>query len=182
MVQTDKNDPLKTDSQQSTDLDWFAIHVKSRHEFKVHERLTKNGIDTFLPYVEKLRRWKDRKKLVNFPLFPGYLFVHINKTNIDKFIVLKTPGVVNFLSMGQNEPAPVSDFQIMTLKIIMNNKKKIDPYPYLKEGQKVEIKKGPLAGVHGILIKKETQHILVIAVDILRKGLYIKIDVSDIDA
>jgi transcription antitermination factor NusG len=96
--------------------------------------------------------------------------------------VLKTPGVVNFLSVSQNEPTPVPEDQINTLKILLDNKKKIDPYPYLKEGQKITIKKGPLAGVNGILIKKENQHLLVIAVDILRKGLYIKIDASDVDA
>ena len=61
-------------------LSWFAIHVRSRHEFKVSDRLTNNGIETFLPVVERMSKWKDRKKLVDFPLFPSYLFVRINKS------------------------------------------------------------------------------------------------------
>lgn len=59
---------------------WFAVHVRSRHEFRVLDRLTGSDIEAFLPIVEKLSRWKDRKKLVSFPLFPGYLFVHIDES------------------------------------------------------------------------------------------------------
>lgn len=168
----------------STDISeyyWYAVHVRSRHEFKVLDRLTKAGIDTFLPVVERLNRWKDRKKLVKFPIFPGYLFVHIRKIHEEILTVLKTPGVVRFIGIIPGEPEPVPEKQIISLKKLVESKETLDPYPYLKEGQKVRIKKGPLAGVEGILVEKAGQHSLVLSVDILRQGVSIKIDTSDVE-
>ncbi|MDA8340269.1 MAG: UpxY family transcription antiterminator [Nitrospiraceae bacterium] len=165
-----------------SDLYWYAIHVRSRHEFKVLDRLTKAGIDAFLPVVERLNKWKDRKKLVNFPLFPGYLFVHIHKIYDTMLAILKTPGVVRFIGIIPGEPEPVPEEQIISLKKLIENKEALDPYPYLKEGQRVRIKKGPLAGASGILVKRAEQHILVLSVDILRQGVSIKIDASDVES
>lgn len=160
---------------------WYAVHVRSRHEFKVLNRLTVAGIDVFLPVVERLNKWKDRKKLVSFPLFPGYLFVHIHKIYDTMLAILKTPGVVRFIGIIPGEPEPVPDEQIDSLKRLVESKENLDPYPYLKEGQRVRIKKGPLAGVEGILTEKAGQHILVLSVDILRQGVSIKIDASDVE-
>ncbi|MDI6802118.1 MAG: UpxY family transcription antiterminator [Thermodesulfovibrionales bacterium] len=161
---------------------WYAIHVKSRHEFKVMERLTNTGIEAFLPAVDRLSRWKDRKKLLSFPLFPGYLFVHIDKIYKEMLSVLKTPGVVRFLGMIPAEPEPVPDEQIISLKKLIDSKEDIDPYPYLKEGQRIRIKKGPLAGVEGMFLKRPGQHILIVSVDILRQGVSVKIDASDVES
>ncbi|HAK89671.1 MAG TPA: antitermination protein NusG [Nitrospiraceae bacterium] len=166
---------------ETTSLYWYAIHVRSRHEFKVLDRLTKAGIDAFLPAVERLSRWKDRKKLISFPLFPGYLFVHIRKMYEDMLTVLKTHGVVRFISLIPGEPEAVPDDQIISLKIVLENKETVDPYPYLKEGQKVRIRKGPLAGAHGLLVKRESQHMLVLSVDILQQGISVKVDASDVE-
>lgn len=165
----------------TSEFHWYAIYVRSRHEFKVLDRLTKAGINAFLPVVERLNKWKDRKKLVNFPLFPGYLFVHIRKIYDDMLAVLKTHGVVRFISIIPGEPEPVPDEQIDSLKRLIESKESIDPYPYLKEGQRVRIKKGPLAGVEGILTEKTGQHLFVLSVDILRQGVSIKIDASDVE-
>ncbi len=165
-----------------SDLYWYAIHVRSRHEFKVLDRLTKAGIDAFLPVVERLNKWKDRKKLINFPLFPGYLFVHIHKIYDTMLAILKTPGVVRFIGIIPGEPEPVPDDQIISLKRLVESKESIDPYPYLKEGQRVRIKRGPLRGVEGILIERPGQHLLVLSVDILRQGVSIKIDASDVES
>jgi transcription antitermination factor NusG len=160
---------------------WYAIHVRSRHEFKVSDRLANAGIDTFLPVVERLNKWKDRRRLVNFPLFPGYLFVHIRKIYDTMLAILKTPGVVRFIGIIPGEPEPVPDDQIISLKKLIESKESLDPYPYLKEGQGVRIKRGPLAGVEGILTEKAGQHILVLSVDILRQGVSLKIDASDVE-
>jgi transcription antitermination factor NusG len=165
-----------------SELYWYAVHVRSRHEFKVLDRLTKAGIDAFLPVVERLNKWKDRKKLVSFPLFPGYLFVHIHKIYDTMLAILKTPGVVRFISNIPGEPEPVPDDQIISLKRLVESKENLDPYPYLKEGQRVRIKKGPLKGVEGILVERHGQHILVLSVDILRQGVSIKIDASDVES
>lgn len=166
---------------ETSELYWYAVHVRSRHEFKVLDRLTKAGIDVFLPVVERLNKWKDRKKLVNFPLFPGYLFVHIHKIYDTMLAILKTPGVVRFIGIIPGEPEPVPDEQIDSLKRLVESKENIDPYPYLKEGQRVRIKRGPLRGVEGVLVERPGQHLLVLSVDILRQGVSIKIDASDVE-
>jgi len=162
-------------------LNWYCIYVKSRHEFKVFERLSNLGIEVFLPAVERLRKWKDRKKLVKFPLFPGYLFINIQK-NYDLILkVLKTPGVVCFIKNPLGEPEAVPEEQIIPLKKAIENKKEIDPYPYLKEGQKVRIKRGALQGVTGILKRKEKNHYLIINIDILQRAVSVKIEASEVE-
>jgi transcription antitermination factor NusG len=145
------------------------------------ERLTKIGIEAFLPIVERVNRWKDRKKLVILPLFPGYLFVHINKNYHNMLAVLKIRGVVRFLETIPGEPETVPEDQVIFLKRLVENKESLDPYPYLKEGQRVRIKRGPLTGVEGILVERTGQHILVLSVDILRQGVSLKIDASEVE-
>jgi transcription antitermination factor NusG len=161
---------------------WSAIHVNSRHEFKVLERLKGIGIETFLPIVERLSKWKDRKKLITFPLFSGYMFVHIAEGNNNTLPVRKIKGVVRFLGMVPNEPEPIPDDQIISLQRLVESKKDLDPYPYLKEGQMVRVKNGPLEGVEGILIERRGKHSLILSVDIIRQGVSLKIDASEVEA
>lgn len=168
-------------SEFSNEACWYVIHVRSRHEFKVLERLTETGINTFLPVVEKMNRWKDRKKLVKFPLFPGYLFVYVVKNHQNILNVLKVSGVVKFLGLKPDEPEPVPEAQIIALKRLVESGESLDPYPYLEEGQRVRIKRGPLAGVKGFLSKRSGQHILIISVDILMQGASLKMDASDVE-
>jgi transcriptional antiterminator NusG len=160
---------------------WFAVHVKSRHEFKVLERLQQASIETFLPAVERLSRWKDRNKLIQFPLFPGYLFVHTSGSSHDNLTVLKTKGVVRFLGPLPGEPEPIPDEQIFSLQKVIESKASIDPYPYLQEGQRIRIRRGPLAGVEGILVEKTGQHKLILSVDILSQSTSVSIETSDVE-
>lgn len=160
---------------------WYAVHVKSRHEFQVVERLTMKGVEAFLPTVERLRRWKDRKKLIVFPLFSGYLFIHITKSALVILSVLKIKGVVRLLSSAPGIPDAIPDEQITFLKKLVENKEALDPYPYLSEGQTVRIKDGPLRGVEGILVEKLGKHILVLSVDVLRQGVALTINAADVD-
>jgi transcription termination/antitermination protein NusG len=164
------------------ELQWYAVHVRSRHEFSVTERLVRSGTDAFLPTVERQRRWKDRKKLIAFPLFPGYLFVHINKNNHEKLAVLKTPGIVRFIGQTPGEPEPVPDEQVVSLKRLVESKEALDPYPYLKEGNRVKIKSGPLSGVEGILVERKGMHHLVLSVDILQQGVSVQVEAATVEA
>lgn len=167
-----------------TDVDqyyWYAVHTRSRHEFQVVTRLEATGMEVFLPTVERLRKWKDRKKFVTFPLFPGYLFVHVPEDHYAFIDVLKTPGVVRMLGARPGRFEPVPEEQIASLKRLVTQKELIDPYPYLKEGQRIVIKRGPLAGVEGILVKKASQHLLVVSIDLIRQGVSVKIDASDVE-
>jgi len=160
---------------------WYAVHTRSRHEFQVFDRLTMKGIEAFLPTIERIRKWKDRKKLIAFPLFPGYLFVHITKDPNGRLSVLKIKGVVRLLSSMHGEPEPIPDEQIISLKKLVENKEALDPYPYLTGGQRVRIKRGPLSGVEGILVEKLDKHVLVLSVDVLRQGVALTINASDVE-
>lgn len=160
---------------------WFAVHVKSRHEQKVSERLKEAGIEVFSPVVERLSRWKDRKKLIQFPLFPCYLFVHIAATHGDKLTVLKAKGVIRFLGSASGEPESIPEEQIISLKTAVQSKVSIDPYPYLQEGQRVRVKSGPLTGVEGVLIERSGQHKLILSIDILCQSTAVTIHASEVE-
>jgi len=169
-------EPVNTSPQR-----WYAVHTKSRHEFQAIERLNQKGINAFLPTVERLRKWKDRKKIISFPLFPGYLFVNISKDSQSILSVLKVKGVVRLLCTLPGEPDPIPDEQILSLQRLIENKADLDPYPYLNEGQKVRIIKGPLSGVEGILVEKLDKHLLVLSVDVLQHGVALTISASDVE-
>lgn len=160
---------------------WFAVHVRSRHEFRVFERLSEAGIEAFVPVVERLQKWADRKKVIDFPLFPGYIFVYIPNSYDNMLAVLKKPGVVRFLGMIPGEPEQVPEEQVDSLKKLVSLKSEIDPYPYLKQGQQVKIRRGALKGAVGILTEKAGQHLFVVSIDILQQGVSVKIDASDIE-
>jgi transcriptional antiterminator NusG len=162
-------------------LCWYAVQVKSRHEFKVCERLTGAGVDVFLPSMERLSKWKDRNRLISFPLFPGYLFVHTDTSQFARMMVLKTSGVVKFLGVIPGEPESVPEDQILSLKKVLEAKMTLDLYPYLHEGQRVRIKRGPLAGVEGILSQKSGQQMLVLSVDIIRQSTALTIEAGDVE-
>lgn len=165
----------------NTELNWYAVHTRSRHEFQVYDRLKMKGIDAFLPAVERLSKWKDRKKAVTFPLFPGYLFVHTTKRTQDILNIVRIKGVVRLLGSGHGEPESIPEEQIMSLKKIIESKETLDPYPYLQEGQRVRIKYGSMSGVEGILVEKLGQHMLVLSVDILRQGVAVKIEAASVE-
>ncbi len=160
---------------------WYVIYVRSRHEFKVAERLTDAGVENFLPIVERVSRWKDRRKLVTFPLFSGYLFVHIDDDPFKRLTVLKATGVVRFLGLSESAHETVPDERIMALKRLVESKEQIDPYPYLRGGRRVRINRGPLAGIEGTLVERLGQHMLVVNVDLIRQGAALRINASDVE-
>jgi transcription termination/antitermination protein NusG len=162
--------------------DWFALFVRSKHEFAVEKELSKKHIETFIPTVQKFRQWTDRKKLIAFPLFPGYLFVHMNPCPEEFSKVLKTPGSVKLLSAGNGNPTPVPTEEILSLKIVLENTEHFDVYPYLKEGSRIRIKNGPLKGIEGILKMKENQYMCIINIEILGRSIGVKIYADDLEA
>jgi transcription antitermination factor NusG len=169
------------DNIQDINFDWFAIYVQTKHEFKVLEYLRRLRIESFLPVLERKSQWKDRKKFIFSPLFPGYLFVQINRNYENVLKILKIAGVVRFVGTQSLGPEPVPSQQIDDLKKILENTKQVDPYPYLKEGHRVRIRRGPLAGVEGVLVEKRGQHSLVLSVDLIQQGVSVNIDAADVE-
>lgn len=165
-----------------TNANWYAIYVKSRHEFVVSGELQSKGIETFLPSVTKLNQWKDRKKRVDVPLFPGYLFVSIAPDPEEFLRVLKTRGAVTFISLEPGHPTPVAPEEIRALKILLDVGEKIDVYPHLKQGARVRVKNGAFRGAEGILARKEDHHVLLVSIELLGRSVGVKIYADDIEA
>ena len=161
---------------------WYVLYVKSRHEFVANDELMKKDIATFLPSVRRLREWKDRKKWVDFPLFPGYLFVHIQPRPESMLSVLKTRGAVNILSAEPGHPSPVSPDEITSLQLLIESGRDIDIYPHLKEGTRVRVKRGPLQGAEGTLESKEDQYMFLVNVELLGRSIGVKMYADDIEA
>ncbi len=162
-------------------LQWYVLHVRSRHEIVTDDELRKKGIKTYLPLARKLRQWKDRRKLVDFPLFPGYLFVNIRPASPDHFKVLKTKGAVAFITSAMGTPVPVPPEEIDSLRLLVESGEELDVYPSLKEGAGVKIVKGFLKGAEGILDKKEEYCIFSVNVIILGRSISVKVLADDIE-
>jgi len=156
-------------------MNWYAAYVKSNHEFVVHAELARKSIETFLPTVKKVRQWKDRKKSIDFPVFPGYLFVQVNQSPEDFLSVLKTRGVINLLSAQAGYPTPVAPEEIDALKLLVQSGSDFDVYPHLKEGTRVRVKKGPLEGAEGVLARKDTQCLFMVNVELLGRSIGVNI-------
>ncbi|MGA6826592.1 UpxY family transcription antiterminator [Nitrospira sp. NS4] len=156
---------------------WYALRTKSRHEKLVRDQLEKQGIEPLLPTVKRLSQWKDRRKEIAVPLFSGYCFVRFSPR--DRLPVQKVSGVVEIVGSGRH-PEPIPDAEIEALKTLMTSVLPYDPHPYLHEGMQVEVVRGPLQGVRGLLLRKEKRHRLVIGVRLIQQAAVVEIDVADV--
>ena len=141
--------------------------------------LRERGIETFLPLIHTLSRRRDRKRYVDIPLFPGYLFVCTEKERL--YDVKYTRGVTRIIGTDTDAPTPIPDKQILDIKSIMESDVKLDPFPYLKKGRTVRVKSGPLKGLEGILVERKGHYKLVIRIDLLQKGAAAEVYISDIE-
>lgn len=157
---------------------WYAVYTRSRHEKKVAGGLKDKNIEVFLPLRSVINRWKDRRKEVQLPLFSGYVFVRVETDQ--KLPVLQTAGVVTLIGNGSN-PMPIPEEQIESIQKLVDSGIRYDPYPYLKEGMRVIIKRGPLKGMEGVLIEKRKKHLLVLSVDLIQQSAILQVDISDTD-
>ncbi len=158
---------------------WFAVYTRSRFEKKMLSELTERSIEVFLPMREILSRWKDRKKRIWVPLFPGYIFVNQVNTPENRYRVLNVPGAVRFVG-HEGRADPIPEDQILSVRRFLEACISIDPYPYLKVGRRVEIIAGPLKGIVGILVRKRGRFRFVLQVDLIRQAVSVEIDASDV--
>ena len=158
---------------------WYALYTRSRFEKKMLAELTERSIEVFLPMREIISRWKDRKKRIWMPLFPGYIFVNHLNTPENRFRILNLPGAVRFVGLeGRADPVP--EEQIHAVRRFLEASITIDPYPYIRIGTRVEIIAGPLKGIQGILVEKRGRFRFVLQVDLIRQAVSVEIDASDV--
>jgi transcription antitermination factor NusG len=156
---------------------WYAVATNPRHEKLVAAQMRGYEIECFLPLYKSLRRWKDRRKELELPLFPGYLFVHIALRN--RLQVLRIPGVSQLI--GPNgKPSSLPEHEIEALRNGLANGIYAEAHSWLQIGQRVRVTRGPLAGAQGILIRKKHNCRIVISVDVIMRSVALEIDEFDV--
>jgi transcription antitermination factor NusG len=160
-------------------MNWYALWTRSRHEQVVREQLERKQVEVFLPTIRKWSRWKDRKKQIDWPLFPGYCFARFDPH--DTLPILKCAGVVSIISF-EGEPAPIPEHELDGIRQLIETDLAFDPVPLIKEGQMVEVVHGPLKGVIGRLVQKREKARLVLSVDLIGQGVSVEIDAADVRA
>lgn len=146
----------------------------SRHEKKVAAQLDRHGISYFLPMTSEKHSWSDREKLILAPLFPGYIFVQIALTPQNQLAVLRSAGVVSFVSQC-GAPATIPSEQIESVRALLAGKKQFAPHPYLSAGQKVRIRGGSMNGVEGVLLASNRGRSLVVSIEAIGKSIAIEV-------
>jgi transcription antitermination factor NusG len=158
---------------------WYAIWTRSRHEQVVREQLERKGLEAFLPTITRWSRWKDRKKQVEWPLFPGYCFARFEGR--DRLPVLKCSGVVSIVSFDGDIVA-IPEHEIESIRTLVESDLQFDPCPLIREGMMVEVTHGPLKGVVGRLVRKGAHARLVLSVDLIGQAVSVEVDAADVRA
>ena len=172
---------LATDAAPGPEaINWYAVQTRARHEKRVAERFREQGLPIFLPLVSEVRRWSDRKKLVELPLFGCYVFVKVAAGREERLRVCCVDGVLRIVG-GKGEGAPIPDEQIEAVRAITSQQLAWSEHPFLKIGQRVRIKSGALNGVEGILVARDGDRTLVVSVDAIQRSLSVRIEGYDVE-
>lgn len=154
-------------------LAWFAVRVRSNHERTVCVHLRERGYEEFAPSHKTESRWSDRRKTIDKFLFPGYVFSRLNPEQ--RLPVLTIPGVVTIVGFGR-QPCPVPDSEIAAVRTMVESGLLVSPWPFLKQGQRVLMEKGPLCGLQGIVQDFKGQLRLVVSINLLQRSVSAEVD------
>ena len=158
---------------------WYAVWTRSRHEQVVRDQLERKGLEAFLPTITRWSRWKDRKKQVDWPLFPGYCFARF--AGSERLPVLKCTGVVSIVSFN-GDIAAIPEHEIDGIRRLLDSDLQFDPCPLIREGMMVEVTHGPLKGVVGRLVRKGSHARLVLSVNLIGQAVSVEVDAADVKA
>ncbi|MFN3322411.1 MAG: transcription termination/antitermination protein NusG [Bryobacteraceae bacterium] len=154
-------------------LRWFALRVKARHEKNIAWVLRQKGYEEFLPLYHCERKWSDRMKQLELPLFPGYVFCRFDPRH--RLPILTTPGVALIVGNGKT-PEPVEDQEIEVLQAVVHSRLSAQPWPFLQVGQRVRIVRGALCGLEGLLVDFRKSLRLVVSVTLLQRSVAVEVD------
>jgi transcription antitermination factor NusG len=158
---------------------WFALRVRPRHDKTVSLTLRNNGFEECLPLYRARHKWADRFKMVDLPLFPGYVFCRFDPSSL--LPILNTPGVIDIVRAGR-VLLPISDCEVAGLQRLAKSGLHSEPSPYLQVGQRVRIEGGPLFGLEGLLVEIRNSLRLVLSVDLLQRSVLVEIDRDWVDS
>ena len=157
----------------SDTLPWFAIRVRPRFEKQVEQSIQSKGFATFLPLYAVRRRWSDRVKQVQVPLFDGYVFCQIDPEQ--RMPILGTPGVLHFVGIGKT-PVPVDTSEITAIHTVVQSGSVIRPWPFLREGDRVRVDDGPLRNVEGVLLRVGDADQVVVSITLLQRSVAVRVE------
>jgi transcription antitermination factor NusG len=166
-------------SSEAPESGWYALYTYPRHEKRIAEQIENRRLCCFLPLYRSVRRWKDRRKEIDQVLFPGYVFVQMALE--DKLKVLQLPGVVRLVTC-KGCPVPVSAGEIETLRDRLSRGAKLEPHPYLRTGRRVRVRRGPLEGLEGVIVRRKESCRFVFSIDLIQRSVAVDIDEADLEA
>jgi transcription antitermination factor NusG len=160
-----------------TEPRWYVVHTRARSEKAAASLMGRGGIETFLPTVTRLQQWKDRRKEVDFPLFPGYCFSRIRWS--EHFEVVRCSLVVGIVSVS-GRPVPVGEDEIESIRRLVESRVPCDAAPpVFEEGDRVRVVRGPLQGVVGRLLRTGKNARLELAVAAINQAVRVEVDAAD---
>jgi len=160
-------------------MNWYAVRTRSNCEKKVRFLLAERGIENYLPTFREVHQWKDRKKLTELPVFPGYVFTQILDSREARLAVLRVQGVVSILGHG-GRMEPIPEQEIHAVRQLLDGAAAVSAHPLLREGAWVRVKRGALQGLEGLLVQIKNQERLVLSISLLSRSVSTEIDVSDV--
>ncbi len=153
---------------------WYALTVKHQHEAAARSALEFKGFEALAPTYRARRRWSDRVKEIDLPLFSGYVFCRFAFT--ERIKVIDAPGVAKVVEFG-GQPAEISEGEIAAIRTVMASRLPVRPWPYLKPGDRLRVERGPLRGIEGTLLREERDRLqLVIGIEMLRRSLAVEVE------
>jgi len=153
---------------------WYAVYVRSHNEKKVNQLFEQKGVESSLPLIKTTRKWSDRKKKVEVPLFRGYVFVRLD-IDKDKLNILQTDGVVKFIGI-RNEPSRIPDEEIYWIQMMVEESNTVQNEKEIPVGQKVRVTAGPFKGVEGVLMRSGNQSRLVVVIESIMNAFSVEIN------
>ncbi|MFY9854652.1 MAG: UpxY family transcription antiterminator [Terracidiphilus sp.] len=158
---------------------WFAVYTSPRHEKRVGQYLLQKEIEHYVPLYQVRRKWRDGSKVtVDLPLFPGYVFVRIDRS--DRVRVLQVPGVLSIVGGTGRQPASMPDPEIDALRSGLSLRH-AEPHPLLTVGQRARIRSGALAGMVGIVVRKKNSLRVVLTMDLIRQSVAVEVDGAELE-
>jgi transcription antitermination factor NusG len=163
-----------------SELRWYALHTRARHEKAIERRLREQGMETFVPTTTEVHRWSDRKKKVEVPLFSCYVFVRCGLSAEDRTRVYQVDSVHGFVG-SRGSSLPIPDEQIESIQKVLAQTAPWRSYPFLKVGQRVRVRGGAMDGVEGVFLSENGDHSLIISVDAIQRSMAVRIDGYDVE-
>jgi transcription antitermination factor NusG len=161
------------------ELLWYAVYTSANHEKRVAEQMGVREVEHFLPLYASVRRWKDRRVMLELPLFPGYVFVRMAPR--DRMRVQQIPGVARLVGFD-GAPMALPEEEVEALRTSLASGVRAEPHPFMTAGRRVRVREGPMAGMTGTLVKRKNKARFVVSLELIQRSIAVEIDEADLEA